>query len=343
MTTRAKQLTNRATTTNPASLIRTFLTAFDRLGFSTGVLLDAADLRDVDFDDPDVRVPCTATEALITAAIGQRPIANLGVRLAAETPIGAFPLIDYLVVTAETVGDGLHQLARYFRLTGAPYEMNIRADESPVQVHLDGAANPFTMEFGVAIDILHLREETDGRIKFDYACFTHQPQDVAGIERILGCPVRPGALWNGFALPHDSWRLPMRRRDPVLQGLLEGQADGLVSRLPGDPVIREVRRALASLIPKAETQIQGVARSLATSVRSLQRRLNAAGVSYQELLDEARREAADRYLASSALAIGEVAYLLGYSEPAAFHRAFRRWSGMTPQAFRSRRRHAAGL
>jgi AraC-like DNA-binding protein len=70
------------------------------------------------------------------------------------------------------------------------------------------------------------------------------------------------------------------------------------------------------------------------SGRTLQRRLADEGVSYQELLDDARKEAAGRYLHESALAIGEVAYLVGYSEPAPFHRAFRRWYGTTPEAFR---------
>jgi AraC-like DNA-binding protein len=57
-------------------------------------------------------------------------------------------------------------------------------------------------------------------------------------------------------------------------------------------------------------------------------------VSYQQLLDAARKEAARRYLAESSLAIGEVAYLVGYSEPAPFHRAFKRWYGVTPEVFR---------
>ncbi len=65
------------------------------------------------------------------------------------------------------------------------------------------------------------------------------------------------------------------------------------------------------------------------------RRLAAAGVSYQQVVDGARQEAADRYLSNSKLSIGEIAYLLGYSEPAGFHRAFKRWRGITPQAIQT--------
>jgi AraC-like DNA-binding protein len=68
--------------------------------------------------------------------------------------------------------------------------------------------------------------------------------------------------------------------------------------------------------------------------------LEASGLSYHQVLDVTRRDAAGEYLGDPTLSIGEVAYLLGYSEPAAFHRAFRRWNGITPQTFREERRRA---
>ena len=84
-------------------------------------------------------------------------------------------------------------------------------------------------------------------------------------------------------------------------------------------------------------RIDAVARRLATTPRTLQRRLARARTSFEALCDDARKEAAQTYLADTTLTIAEVTYLLGYSEPTAFHRAFRRWHGTTPQAFRARR------
>jgi len=122
--------------------------------------------------------------------------------------------------------------------------------------------------------------------------------------------------------------------------LLERQANHILSGLPRtDDVSVKVRRALALLVAGGDTTIGRVARDLGTSRRTLQRRLASAGVSYQDLLDEARREAAERYLSESPLSIAELAYLLGYSEPSAFHRAFKRWFGQSPLAFRERLRN----
>lgn len=183
------------------------------------------------------------------------------------------------------------------------------------------------------------REETDGRFHAAYASFCHEPDDVAEIERVLGCPVHTGASWNGWALSREMCQLPLRRRDPALGRLLQRPADEPIARLPPTTgVALDVRRALASRVGGGDTRIHTVARTLAMSARSLQRRLAAAGVSYQELLDLARKDSAERYLTDSPLSIGEVAYLLGYSEPAAFTRAFSRWNTETPQAFRQRQR-----
>jgi AraC-like DNA-binding protein len=133
--------------------------------------------------------------------------------------------------------------------------------------------------------------------------------------------------------------IPLRRRDPILREMLEQHADPVATAMPDlDGGALDVRRALAARLTKGQTGIDVVARDLGTSARTLQRRLASAGLSYQELLDGVRRDAAERYIAGTALSIGEIAYLLGYSEPAAFHRAFKRWHDVTPQAFREQRR-----
>ncbi len=85
-----------------------------------------------------------------------------------------------------------------------------------------------------------------------------------------------------------------------------------------------------------ETEIGQVARALGTSARTLQRRLSSAGSLTKKLLDTLRRDTAERSIAESSLSIGEIAYLVGYSEPAPFHRAFKRWTGLTPLAYRER-------
>jgi AraC-like DNA-binding protein len=121
----------------------------------------------------------------------------------------------------------------------------------------------------------------------------------------------------------EAWCFPLRRRDPVLRQVLEGRADDILARLPSRAgVAADVRRTLMMHMTSGDTRVGTVARGVAMSGRTLQRRLAGEGVSYQELLDDARKVTSGRCLMDSALAVGEVAYLVG----------------MTPEAFRQKNR-----
>lgn len=346
MTMRADRLTKRAKIADqtgsvrlsyPASSVRVFVDALGRLGYCMEPLLADAGIRRADLDDPDARIASAVWGPIFCRALEERPMKNAGMRLATVTPLGAFPLIDYLIATCQSVGEGLTRLARYLRL--AETALRLREEEDPIRVLLEGCDTPLSAEFTVTLGLLHFRGETEGRFRAAYASFCHKPDDLVEMERVLGCPVYTGASWNGWALSRETCQLPLRRRDPALGSLLQRQADEAIARLPPMAgVALDVRRVLASRVGGGDTRIQAVARTLATSARSLQRRLAAAGVSYQQLLDQSRKDSAERHLTDSPLSIGEIAYLLGYSEPPAFSRAFRRWHNETPQAFRQRQR-----
>jgi len=323
----------------PANDGRAFLDALGRLGYDMTDLRAAAGLQSSDFDDPDTRIPCTALDAFITRAQQQRFTPNMALELARVTPIGAYPLLDYLVLTSNTVGGGVAQLARYQRLIGNPVVLDIHEETNPVRVELTGTPAPFSIEYVVSLMVLHFRKETDGRFAPLEISFRHRPDDAAAFERVLGCRVLTGGDWNGMSTAADAWQLPLRRGDPVLRCVLEARAEDVLARLPSRTgLAQQVQRVLTARVAGGDTRIESVARELATSGRTLQRRLSSEGVSYQELLDDARREAAERYIRESTLAIGEIAYLVGYAEPAPFHRAFKRWFGTTPEEFQKARR-----
>jgi len=347
MTVGANSLTSRATrpvATGPPMPVlqfRAFVEAFRRLGYDVDRLLVEVGCPMVEFDNPDGQIACELSAEFFARTQQARPLKNLWAHLGAATPDGAFKLLDYLVMTTDTVGEAFKQLARYFKIVGAPCTVEILEDEDPVRMRflINGTALTQTAEYSVALNVSRIRSETNGLARIDYASFVHQPDDVRDLEQLFGCDVRVNGSWAGLAIPRDVLTIPLRRRDPILRELLEQQADPVATAMPDiDGGALDVRRALAARLRTGQTAIDVVARDLGTSARTLQRRLASAGLSYQELLDGVRRDAAERYIASTALSIGEIAYLLGYSEPAAFHRAFKRWHDVTPQAFRAQRR-----
>jgi AraC-like DNA-binding protein len=245
-----------------------------------------------------------------------------------ETPLGAYPPLEHLIVTSGSVGEGMHRFAQHAQLAGAPLRIEIFEDETPIRVVMESAP------FSVFLTVLHLRREAAGTLRPEYVSLREAPDDIAAAEEALACPVRIGS-WSGFALSREAWRLPMRRRDPVLQGVLERHAAEVLARLPQrTDVVSELRRTLATRIARGDVRLATVARALGSSVRTLQRRLEEAGSSYQEVLEQARCDAAERHLGETALSIAEISWLVGYSEPSAFQRAFKRWRGQSPRSFR---------
>lgn len=317
---------------------RPIFEAFERLGCDGERLLGSAGLTRGQLADPDGRVSCAACDALVSAALREHPLENPGLALAALTPVGAYPLMDYLVLSSDTVGEGMTRLARYYRLVGSGATLTIGEEDDQLTVRAD-YADRFWTEYGLSLPLIHIRRESEGRARPVWVSFVHRPANTRAFEDAFGCAVRTGERWNGFAMTRDTWRLPMRRRDPALLGLLEAHADEVLSRLPepGD-IVSRVRRAIDAGLARGEFAMDAVARVLVLAPRTLQRRLARAGTTFHGLLEEARREAAGRHLAASDLSIAEISFALGYSEPAAFHRAFRRWHGVTPQVFRASRR-----
>jgi AraC-like DNA-binding protein len=338
LTKRAKDRGGRAITepSIPAHVLRVYIDTMARLGYSVEPQLAEVGIDRLGLErDPDARVLCAIWLPIFQRELQRRPMKNPLVRLAAATPIGSFPLIDYLMVTSDSIGAAIRQLIRYLGLVDHPHVIEINESEDPIRVVFVSRDGPPTDEYGIALTLHHLREEAGEHFRPSYISFQHMPEDLTDMEEVLGCPVHGRAEWAGFALSRSTWNLPLQRRDPILANLLRQQADETIARLPKtDDLLFDVRREVASRVAGGDTRIQSVARVLATSVRSLQRRLADAGSSYQQLVDAARKDAAERYLATSSFSVGEIAYLLGYSEAAAFNRAFRRWHKSTPQAFR---------
>ncbi|WP_084196908.1 AraC family transcriptional regulator [Solimonas soli] len=158
------------------------------------------------------------------------------------------------------------------------------------------------------------------------------PADPAAQRRLFDAPVH-------FAQPRNA--LVFARE--WLQAPLRGPRAAAVAALPaGKPacgagdLMGELRRRILGALPEGGVTIDAIAAQLGLSERTLQRRLQAVGLSFQQLVERLRYDSACRYLRQGHLPLTEIGYLLGYSEPSAFSRAFRRWSGASPLAYRRR-------
>ncbi len=152
-----------------------------------------------------------------------------------------------------------------------------------------------------------------------------------------------GAAIDEVSSSGEVTKFPIVSADPYLnQVLIKCCERALAGRKARPDVLRaSVENEIAVLLPHGQARIDVVAQKLGTSARSLRRRLSAEGVTFERLREDLRFALAKRYLAERGLPISRIAWLLGYREVSAFSHAFRRWTGRTPRADRSRRQRLA--
>jgi len=161
------------------------------------------------------------------------------------------------------------------------------------------------------------------------------------LERHFGCEVLCGASRNAIVFSAEHARLPFVTRNAELLDMLAPQFEEQLKQSNGeDSFIELVRNAIQQRLTGRRPGIEDVARSLHISSRTLQRRLQESGSSFQRVLDEARRQMARYYLGNSVLELNEAAYLLGYEDANSFVRAFRTWEGVPPGVWRETHRTA---
>ena len=143
----------------------------------------------------------------------------------------------------------------------------------------------------------------------------------------------------GFAFSAELLNEPLDSSDPHLHKLVSKLADAMLSELPrADSFTSRVRELITEGLPTGRASYSLIAGALHVSERTLARRLAAEGTSFKELMDQIRRQLALRYVEHTDLAFSEVAFLLGFSQTAAFYRAFKRWTDSTPLEVRRARR-----
>jgi AraC-like DNA-binding protein len=166
--------------------------------------------------------------------------------------------------------------------------------------------------------------------------FAHAaPIDTGAYEKIFRSKLKFGMPHNGFVIDSAQLERPMRRASPRMRAAFESYARELLERLTLGTRGR-ARELVTEQLRTGEMCMESVAASLAMSVPTLRRRLEEEGTTFTELVDDVRRDLADRYLRDPQRSIGEIAFLLGFAHAPAFHKAFRRWTGLTPSEHRAR-------
>jgi AraC-like DNA-binding protein len=266
----------------------------------------------------------------------------LGLSAAGMVPVGAYEVLDYLILSSATLGDGLAQFAEYFAIATrtAAYEIHRRRQQVSFEMawRMPPRGIMFQLrDYSLAVVACRVRAACGCRPS---AVELSGPPLAAAdaYARAFGAPATLRAKRSALIFSPDTWSAPQPRRDADLNRTLRRHAQLLLERTSAadaESLGARVRAEWLRRIRVGPPSITEIAGGLGMGARTLQRRLRLEGVSFGDLAEELRAGLAREYVADRRLNVSEAAYLLGFSEPSAFSRAYKRWTGMSPQAFRS--------
>ena len=333
-------------TTVAASIVRDMLQYLSHRGVNVDAIngVDVASLRS---SASDTRVRGSQVERLWQFAIEQTGDQLIGLHMAEAYNPGALDMLGYIVLSCSTIGHALDRASRYATLLNDG--MRIDFVREPRSAYLEctfvSSKDNYLLRNGTqAVDTTwagfarELRRLAAKPVVPTHVWFRHAAphlKDKAEYDRSFGALVNFGASADRLYVNTDDLEMPLLSANPALLRSFEQHADTVIASLDAkDTKSRQVAQLLTTRLKGAVPPLNEIARELAMSERNLQRALRNDGTTFNKLLDDVRRDLAINHLADPSTSAGQVGFLLGFSEPSAFHRAFRRWTGKAPSAYR---------
>jgi AraC-like DNA-binding protein len=270
----------------------------------------------------------------------------IGLQLGTETKTERFHPVGLAALSSENLGAAMDQMARYKQLT-CPEEIRQQMDDEEwsIQFHwlLAEELEPAVLiECAFAWVLSIARHGTGTRLSPLRVELVQPRAHVRAIERHFGCPVDSGAARNALVFRSSDAGRTFVTRNAELLAMLAPQFEKELKQENGDEnFVERVRIAVQQKLTGRRPTIEDIADALHLSSRTLQRRLQEEGFSFQRVMEEARHQLARQYLNNSVLELNEAAYLLGYNDANSFVRAFRTWEGVPPARWREEQRARA--
>jgi AraC-like DNA-binding protein len=292
---------------------------------------------------PDQRVPHRVVTGCLRHAVLQNRARALGLEAALATTSDTFDLIEYIIRSAPTLLAGVEAASGHLVLLhdGAAMQVQTRRDGVSLSFSLRAGLTDSRelAQFAIASALLSLRRVTERPIAPVRVHFRHKAlPGTDAYSELFRCPLLFTAEHDALVISADDMRRPLPGADPGLHAyLLRSASDRIEALSRRSAFSLRVREHVAAELRQGNPSVANICKLLGMSERSLNRRLGQEQTTYRALVDDLRRQLALQHLEETDRTLEEIAFLVGFSHSAAFHRAFRRWMhGETPSTYRRR-------
>ncbi|MEQ3637845.1 AraC family transcriptional regulator [Alcanivorax sp.] len=323
-----------------AEYLALLLEVSSRRGVATEALLEGTRIAPGCWRDPQARITAQDFERVATRAIALSGEPWLGWELGASMTLSSHGFLGYAAMSSATLGEALELAVKYFRTRSTVVQLETFTDGDMAVIQINellalGELAPVIMEslfssFHFMGEKLVPGLDIIGELRFSYP----EPDYFARMRPVMPVPVYFDCAYNQMRFPVERMQCPLQFADPRLARMAADQCEQEMAtiKLP-PPLLGQVRRIIlggGGRFPGVEE----VAGELHMSSRTLKRKLQQLGTSYQEVLDGLRKGLAVEYLTQSEKTVDEIAMTLGYSDASNFARAFRRWTTRSPSDYR---------
>ena len=325
------------------STVASIPAVLEGLGYDPVAVLNEIGIEVSLFADPDTVIPLALRSRIVLHCLQTTGCRHFGLLIGQSTGLPALGHLGLLARESPDVETALQTLVHYAHLQvrGAVYLLDIDEVEACFGYALfepDVDARRQIEDGAVAVAHNILRSLAGPKWRPLYISFTHkQPANTTPFRQFFKAPLKFGEARNGICFSTAWLRQPIPGSDPEFRRLLQKQVDLRESQSDGN-LVEQLQRVLHSALLTQSASAEHVAALFSMHPRTLHRRLTAMGTSYHLVLDQVRFRVARQMLEHSSTEITQIAAMLQYSDPSAFTRAFRRWSGITPARWRQQRR-----
>lgn len=302
-------------------------------------------LTEVELKNGDRRVSDESVDGLFAEAERLCDDPNVGLHIGQTMRASHLGILGMMVMTCATAREAFDLVLRYQNLIGNGGDVAIeqQGDEIEFSYFPVNGREPYgrhNTEFCFAgwnaqATLLAGAQFKPTRMTLPYP----RPDNIDDHRAVFGCEFAFDAPKACAYFPASYLDVPLFAAEPQLKSVLEVQARQRLrewqgEQVDGSPLVAKTKQAIAEAIAFGVPSVDEIAEAMNVSSRTLQRQLESLGSSYKELLDSVRADLASKYMGRQELSILDVAFMLGFSEQSSFQRAFKRWFGATPGAYR---------
>jgi len=313
------------------------------LGGDPAIILRRADIDAAIWDRPDALISVRSYRRALNIAAEVTGSPGFGLLLSQRQSLDKLGALGYAMKHAPTLGVAIELLVRFASTHDTAILTELQRDGA-VTHWLFNAGAPGTesamqqadLALGLAVKFIRTVFASDWRpaaVLFEHS----KPKSCDHYQRIFRCPVYFDQNFNALEFDSADIEQPLKTADANLFRILHVHLD-MIEADRQDNLVRRVCIIVGRMIEQGGLSLDGAAASLNLTRSQLQKRLRDEHSSYEMIVDEVRFGLARKYLGDTAISMAEITERLGYSEPAAFSRAFRRQAGQSPRSWRNRLR-----